>query len=177
MASHSSTLLVFSVMADFQTSHCRQEGQLFFVIFHNKNAILTARKHIFHLPRLWRDVGAALTSDNLFNDDVLRGLEKRRRSVHADFLAWLEEYKCHCVARSLIQPTQLEIDLRRETFGVVLECMLITKRLITSVSDSDRLKMECETQAMAKLIMDLQDQPMPKNSCLFAAHEIGVAQV
>ncbi|KXT12787.1 hypothetical protein AC579_1806 [Pseudocercospora musae] len=150
-----------------ETEHLTERSEL----------VLNARKHMFPLPRLWRDVGAALTSNDLFNDNVLRGLEKRCRSAHGNFLAWLEEYKCHCVARSFIQPSQLEMNLRRETFGAVLECLLITKRLITSLSESDRLNMECETQAIAKLIMDLQDQPMPKHSWLFAAHEIGVAQV
>lgn len=77
----------------------------------------------------------------------------------------------------MVHPSKREIDLRRETFGAALECIIIVKRLLATVCDKDRLRLELEGQAIGKLIMELQDQPLAKHSWLFTGHEVGVAQV
>lgn len=95
--------------------------------------------------------------------------------MHKELLDWTEDYKAHCVRLSLATPPKLEISMRRELFGTSIECLIITKRLLASVCEADRVKLEAETQALCHLIFDLQKQPSPKHSWLFTGHETGVA--
>lgn len=132
---------------------------------------------MFKLPRLWFEVGEAVMGDQLFDDECLFTLASRCRALQSKFLDWLEDYKSHCVAKSLSQPTHREIHLRRESFGTALECLLLVKRLLGCVCDADRPKVEPEVQALAKLIIEMQDQPSPTHSWLFTGHQVGVAHV
>ena len=52
---------------------------------------------------------------------------------------------------------------------------MLAKRLLATVCEVERVKLEGETQALAHLIFDLQKQPSPKHSWLFTGHETGVA--
>ena len=87
----------------------------------------------------------------------------------------MEEYKAHCVRMSLASPPPQELDLRRELMGTALECLVIVKRLFSTICDEEREKFESEAQALSHLILDLQKQPSPKHSWLFTGHETGIA--
>lgn len=65
--------------------------------------------------------------------------------------------------------------MRRELFGTSVEMLVLVKRLLSSVCDDERPKLEGEAQALAQLIFDLQKQPSPKHSWIFTGHETGVA--
>lgn len=66
--------------------------------------------------------------------------------------------------------------MRRELFGTSIESLILAKRLLATVCEPERIKLEGETQALAHLIFDLQKQPSPKHSWLFTGHETGVSQ-
>lgn len=137
--------------------------------------VINTRKLMIRLPRLWHDVGKAIEGDDLFNDDVLAELEHRLRAAHQDYLAWLEEYKSHCVASSLRTPLPSEVGLRRQIFGETIECLVLVKRLLAIICDEERMQLEVEVQALARLIIDLQQQQSHRYSWLFTGHEVGVA--
>ncbi|KAK3645783.1 hypothetical protein LTR56_008970 [Elasticomyces elasticus] len=136
---------------------------------------ISLRVTMFELPGIWHDVGEAVNGTDFYSDWPLAALEARCRKAHQELLAWLEQYKAHCVRLSLAQPPASELSLRRELFGSALECLAIVKRLLCTVCESDRRNLEVETQALAHLILDLQKQPSPKHSWLFSGHEVGVA--
>jgi hypothetical protein len=136
---------------------------------------IKVRLMMFPMPGLWRDVGEAITGPDLFDDQAIAALEVRCRKAHRDYIDWMEDYKSHCVRLSLASPPLMELGLRRELFGTVLECLSIVKRLLATVCDKERVSLEAETQALARLILDLQKQPSPKHSWLFSGHEVGVA--
>ncbi|KAK5688766.1 hypothetical protein LTS10_000744 [Elasticomyces elasticus] len=136
---------------------------------------ISLRVTMFELPGIWHDVGEAVNGTDFYSDWPLAALEARCRKAHKELLAWLEQYKAHCVRLSLAQPPASELSLRRELFGSALECLAIVKRLLCTVCESDRRNLEVETQALAHLILDLQKQPSPKHSWLFSGHEVGVA--
>ena len=135
---------------------------------------LKARTYMIKTPGVWHDVGEVVNSHQLFNDTSI-ALVKRCRKLHQEMSGWMEDYKAHCVRLALFQPPSMELDLRRELYGTVLECLSIAKRLLATVCDNERFEIEAETQAVAQLLMDLQEQPSPKHSWLFADKEVGVA--
>ena len=135
------------------------------------------RSLIFPVPRVWHDVEEVMKGPQLFNDSALASLTHRCRKLQQSFLDWTEDYKAHCVRLSLAVPPLQEINMRRELFGVSLECLILIKRLLATVCDRDRVKLESETQALAHLLLDLQNHPASKHSWLFTAHEIGIAQI
>ena len=130
---------------------------------------------MFPIPGLWNDIGEAVAGDELFDDYALGALETRCRTSHESLIDWMEDYKAHCVMMSLASPPQQELTMRRELFGASLECLSLIKRLLATVCDAERVKLENETQALANLILELQKQPSPKHSWLFSGHEVGVA--
>ena len=133
------------------------------------------RSRMFPVPGLWHDISDAVTGPQLFDDHALTVLNSRCRKAHQDLIDWMEDYKSHCVRMSFASPPPQELAMRRELFGAALECLCIVKRLLATVCDSERSKLEDEAQALAHLILDLQKQPSPKHSWLFTGHEVGVA--
>jgi hypothetical protein len=87
----------------------------------------------------------------------------------------MEDYKGHCVKLSLTTPPPSEIAMRRELFGASLECLVLVKRILATVCDQERVKLETEIQALAHLILNLQKQPSSSHSWLFSGHEVGIA--
>ena len=128
---------------------------------------------MFPLPGLWHDIGAAMNGEELFDDGALQLLKDRALDLQRKCLKWMEDYKSHCVRMSLMSPPSEELALRRELFGTALECLMLLKRLIASLSDDDREQLETEGQALAHLLLELQEQPSPKFSWLFSGHEVG----
>lgn len=136
---------------------------------------IKVRSLIFPVPGLWHNIGEVVTGPKLFDNDALARLSVRSRKIHSDFIDWMEDYKAHCVRLSLTTPPPEEITMRREVFGVSVECLMLVKRLLATVCDDERGKLEVETQALAHLILDLQKQPSSKHSWLFSGHEVGIA--
>ena len=136
---------------------------------------INLRALMFPMSGLWHDVGKAVTGPQLFDDEALASLAYRCRKLHKDDIDWMEEYKAHCVRLSLTTTTQEEVAMRRELFGTALECLVLVKRLLATVCDDQRERLESETQALAHLILDLQKQPSTKHSWLFSGHEVGIA--
>lgn len=136
---------------------------------------INVRSLMFPIPRIWRDVGEVVTGTDLFNDEALEGLAYRCRTLHQEYIDWMEEYKSHCVRMSFTSPPEEELSMRRELFGAAVECLTLVKRFLATVDDDQREKLETETQALAHLILDIQKQPSSKHSWLFAGHEVGVA--
>lgn len=142
---------------------------------HDRSSLaIRVRSTMFVLPGLWHDIGEAVTGPQLFDDDVLAMLECRCRKVHQELIDWMEDYKSHCVKTSLTAPSPEELAIRRELFGAALECLAIFKRLLATVCDNDREKLEVEIQALAHLLLDLQKQPTSNHSWLFSRHEVGM---
>ena len=129
----------------------------------------------FRIPGLWHDVGDAVNGTELFNDSAIAEIDSRIRRVHQDLIDWMEDYKAHCVRLSLVTPPTQELAMRRELFGASLECLCIVKRLLATVCDMEREKLEGEAQALAHLLIELQKQPSSKHSWLFTPHEKGIA--
>lgn len=143
---------------------------------HNRSSLtINVRSLMFELPGLWHDIGDTITGTGLFDDSELAVLEHRCRKAQRAYIDWMEEYKSHCVRLSLASPPPTELALRRELFGAALECLVLIKRLLSTVCDYDRVALELETQALAHLILDLQKQPSSPNSWLFSGHEVGIA--
>ena len=130
---------------------------------------------MFPLPGLWYDTNIVMNCDQLFDDLALYELKQRCIESQRDYLRWMEDYKSHCVRLSLAKPPQEELDLRRELFGTALEGLLLVKRLLATVSDEQREGLEPQTQALAKLLLELQEHPGPKFSWLFSGHEVGMS--
>lgn len=130
---------------------------------------------MFSVPGLWYDVNEAVTGPLLFDDETLVSLEARCRKLHTDFIDWIEDYKEHCVKHSLTTPPPEELATRRDIYGAGLECLAVLKRLLATVCEKERLKLECEAQATAQLLLDLQKQTSSRHSWLFAGHEAGLA--
>lgn len=126
------------------------------------------------IPGLWQEVDSAVKSDTLFNDSALKSLADRCRKIQRDILEWTEDYKNRCVRLSLAVPSANELAMRRELFGLSLECLVIFKRLLATVSDHEREELEVQAQACSRLLLDLQDQPSSKHSWLFTGHEVGM---
>lgn len=129
---------------------------------------------MFLLPGLWQEVDLAIKSDTLFDDNALESLADRCRKIQRDILGWTEDYKNHCVRLSLAVPSAEELAMRRELFGLSLECLVIFKRLLATVADREREELEIQAQACSRLLLDLQDQPSSKHSWLFSGHEVGM---
>ena len=136
---------------------------------------IQVRKNMFPLSGLWCDLGEVVTGPQLFDDDALASLTMRCRKLHQDYIDWMEDYKAHCVKMSFTTPPPREITMRRELFGACLECLILVKRLLATVRDDEREKLETECQALAHLILDLQKQPSSSHSWLFSGHEVGIA--
>lgn len=140
--------------------------------------VVDVRKHMFHISGLWHDVEAALNGESLYDDEELDALEKRCKCLHKVFVGWMEQYKSHCFKHSLTRPSHKELCYRREAFGCGLDSLLLCKRLRQCVcrDAAQRIALEVEVQAVAEMMLDLQDQPdQPKYSWLFAGREQGVA--
>lgn len=133
------------------------------------------RAAMFRVPGIWHEVGEAVNTPSFLTGAPLRDLEFSCRRSHRELLDWMEDYKSHCVRTSFSQPPATEISLRRELFGAALECLTIVKRLLATVCEAERIQLETESVALARLILDLQKQPSPKHSWLFSGHEVGVA--
>ena len=133
------------------------------------------RSYLFYMPGLWHDIGRLVNGPELFDDYATAALESRCRKAQNDFIDWMEDYKAHCVRTSLATPTQQELALRRELVGMAVECLAVVKRLLATVCDHGNEKLESEAQALAHLILDLQNQPSTKHSWLFREHEVGVS--
>lgn len=133
------------------------------------------RSLMFPIPGVWYDIGETISGPQLFDNDKLASLAARCRKLHQSYIDWMEDYKAHCVRLSLATPPPHEIAMRRELFGASLECLVIIKRLLASVCDEERERLETECQALAQLILDLQKQPSAKHSWLFSGHEVGIA--
>lgn len=98
------------------------------------------------------------------------------RTAHNDLTRWFDQYQTYCIRKSLALPTNQELAKRRELLGIALECLAVVKRLFATVCISESLTLEKQAQELALRIMDLQTQPSPKYSWLYAGHEIGIAQ-
>jgi hypothetical protein len=131
---------------------------------------------MFSVPGLWQDVDAIIRGDEYANNSRLAEVGIRCRRCHAAYLAWLEEYQGYCVASSLRIPTGSEILLRRQTFSSVTECLIVIKRLLATINEHDRMKLETETQALALLLREIYVESCPRFSWLFENHEAGVAE-
>lgn len=141
--------------------------------------VIAARVIMLGVPGLWHDVGKALSSDDLYDDQVLNDLKIRCRELQSAYLRWMADYKSYCLQASFRQPTNRELGLRREVFGATLECLILVKRFLSSMEmcDAERVRLEVETQGLVRLLLDIADQTSSKHSCLFTAHENSAMQV
>lgn len=136
--------------------------------------VLSIRALMFPLPGLWHDVSHMLTDDGFEEKDLAPFLKQTQESQQG-LLKWLDEYKDHCVRTSMQPQPQAELDKRREVFGSCLECLIIVKRMLAALSESERLSLETEVQVLAHLVLKLQQEPSSPYSWVFTSHEIGVA--
>lgn len=126
------------------------------------------------LPGLMVDVTAAVVTGQVFDSAATMPLQKRCKQFHTELLKCLADYKDHIVQTSLQQPTQVEMDLRRELLGGIMECLLVGKRLLAATHESDRLRLEVETQALALVLLDMQQIPGPRYGWIFTGIELGL---
>nr|POE75455.1 uncharacterized protein CFP56_53567 [Quercus suber] len=136
---------------------------------------IDCRAAMIPLPGIWYDVTTVVNSDAFLEAADFPDVEGRCRQMHKSLIDWLEQYKMHCVRTSMSIPTDRELGLRRELFGMTLECLCLVKRLLAALCDADRFVLEVEGQALAHLLLDLQKQKAPQHAWLFSSHEIGVA--
>lgn len=130
---------------------------------------------MFQVPGLWHDVDGLIRVDSDMDDFQTAKVKLRCQECHASYLAWLDAYQEYCVASSLRIPSGAEVLLRRQTFSSVLECLIIMKRLLATIDQEERLKLETETQALALLLRSIHVESCPRFSWLFTGHELGVA--
>lgn len=136
--------------------------------------VIRLRMRMLSLASMLVDTTRAMDPDTL-DEGLLLVLELKCRQIHKEILECLEDYKAHVVRMSMAPVSHSELATRREVFGTALECLCVYKRILASLCEPERLRLENEAQAIAKLLLDLQDQPAPRHSWVYAAHEKGVA--
>lgn len=112
----------------------------------------------------------------MLNDNITAELRIKLRKVHDNLLEWYGEYRTYCLTSCKASRTASELYMRREMLGVGLECLAVVKRLLATICDDEREKLEDDAQKTAHLIFDLQKETSMTHSWLFSMHEIGVAQ-
>ncbi|KAF7563739.1 hypothetical protein G7046_g424 [Stylonectria norvegica] len=137
---------------------------------------IAIRSEMFQLPGLWHDIDVVVADIGQFNEDFRAAVGARCQEAHENLLSWMEDYKTQCMARSLVPTSLKELGLRRELYGTALECTMVVKRLFSTIQVEKLQILESQVQELARSLVDLQHQPAPKHSWLFAGHEIGVAQ-
>ena len=123
---------------------------------------------------LWYDIHTAVNSSGLFDDAILAALEQRCRVSRQEVVQWRSEYKLHCLKVGPVEDSSFERGLRRQLFGSAVETFAIINRLLATACDSHRQVLEVETQALARLSLELQKQPGPKYSAIFTCLEVSV---
>lgn len=136
--------------------------------------IIHTRMRMLPLCSMLPDTTEAMNPDT-YDEGLIMTLELKARQHHKELLRCLEDYKSHVVRMSMTNVPESELSLRREVFGTALECLCVYKRILGAFCEAERLNLETETQALAVLILDLQNQPAPKHSWLYSTHEKGVA--
>jgi len=142
--------------------------------------VLGLRVLLIDLPGLWHDMNHALCdSDHLLlsSPSLAASLLARTEAFDARMSTWITEYKAHCLRTSLCAslPHQ-ETDKRREVYGSFLECLLLIKRFLGVLDDTERPRHEKACQDVAHEVMLLQNQLCSPHLWLFCTYEIDVAQ-
>jgi hypothetical protein len=151
------------------------------------------RKQMLYLPGMIKDVTRAIDVALPYDGGLLFVLELQLRKIHqgmrflitgvplisltmlSDLLDALEDYKSHVVRTSMLAPPETELSLRRELFGSALECLCFHKRMLATLCDPDRPKLESEVQALALLLVEMA--PSGRHSWLYRRVEQGVVSI
>ncbi|KAF2718395.1 hypothetical protein K431DRAFT_230947 [Polychaeton citri CBS 116435] len=134
------------------------------------------RMHLSSIPSFFQEIVRTVMGPELFNPIRMLELRRRAQGFTRHLMDWDREYKDYCVRNSFRQASDDELSLRRELFGSAMECLTIQKRVLAVVDDDERLNIEVEVQALAKLITSMQEG-LPSHSWLFVGHEINVAHL
>lgn len=135
------------------------------------------RAAMFPMPRLWHDLHKSVNEIDFELGKSASDLQERCRRLHRDMTQWLDDYNAYCVRNSFRQPPQSEVDVRRILFGTAIESLVLANRFWATVCDDDNPSRETETQAFARLLIELQKEGAPGYSWLLCGHEAGVAKV
>jgi hypothetical protein len=123
------------------------------------------------------DTSRALSTEGQCDPGFLLALELNARKFHQDVLKCVKDYKARVFQTSSISPLEPISAVGREAFGSALGCLCIYKRLLAALSESDRVCLEIECQALASLILKSHEMPSVRWSWVYTGVEKGIALI
>lgn len=102
----------------------------------------------------------------------------RIRQLRSDLLNWHSRYESYVRSTSKVPPGSAEYDSHCKVFATYLCCMIISTRLLSSLSAIERLELERYALLLAEQMFKLEDEvrEVSLQTTLFLAQTLGVSQ-
>lgn len=137
--------------------------------------VIRIRKALLKSAGIILDTSRAMSTEGQCDPGFLLALELKVRENHQHILECVAEYRIHGLQKISSIPPKSTSDIGREAFGSALECLCVYKRALAALSETDRLRLETECQALASLIIGRHEQPSLRQSWVYTNLEQGVA--
>lgn len=144
------------------------------VITDRSEAVVTLLMNKCRIPGCGVDVTKIICSDDPSPAIISRTILKIRQ-LRQNFLNWNEKYET-IIANCLdMYPGSANHDSHCKVFANYLSCLMITSRLLVSISPEDRKEVEAYTQWLANEMIELERAVETSPTNLFMAQTLAVA--
>jgi hypothetical protein len=139
--------------------------------------IIRIRKAYLYASGLFVDTSRALSPEGQSDPGFLLSLELKIRAIYHDLLNCLEDYEAHMLRTASTRSLGPESVVEQGALGTVLLCICVYKRMLSALSEVDRLRLEAECKTLAALIRQPHENPSAKHSWMHTELEHGVALI
>jgi hypothetical protein len=131
-----------------------------------------------NIPGLFVDVTNMICHIRDPEPSFIMEITRRLHQLRIDLLKWHIQYQMVLARADEILPGSAEFDRRCKIFATYLSCMILSSRLLSAVSPTERSELEAGTMVLTGQMLDLEleVQKASLQTYLFMAQTLGVSR-
>ncbi len=119
---------------------------------------ISIRKIVAYLPRVFRDVSAAVCHSNDFSDPQIQHLLSRIHNIRKGLLQHLAQLRSLCLYPESDPSSFTKTDIFYEILGADLIALIMTNRLLSAIGDAQGEEFEHDALSYATEIIKLEEE-------------------
>ncbi len=128
-----------------------------------------------HIPGYFVDITEIICGTVDHSPAYISSLATRIRQLRNGFLAWHTRYRAILNKCPNMEVGSPDYDSHCKVFAHYLSCVMITSRMLSAVSWIERKEVEDGTQALARQMLEIDEEEMSTPTNVFMAMNVAVA--
>jgi hypothetical protein len=145
------------------------------IISDRSEAVVTLLMNKCQIPGCGVDVTEIIAAETPPSQEYIEQIILKIRQLRQNFLNWNKKYESIIADCPAMYPGSANHDSHCKVFANYLSCLMITSRLLVSISPGDRKEVEAYTQWLANEMIELERNVESSPTNLFMAQTLAVA--